>query len=45
MHTELLENPKARNHLKDQGIDGRIIMYLEEIGYGGVDQLHLAQDG
>jgi hypothetical protein len=37
--------PEGRNHLKDQGVDGRIILkwIFERLG-GGVDWNDLAQD-
>jgi hypothetical protein len=37
------ESPRKRGHLEDQGVDG-IKMYLEEIGWGGVEWIHLTQD-
>jgi alpha-glucosidase (family GH31 glycosyl hydrolase) len=37
------ESPKERDHLEDQGVDG-IKMDLREIGWGGVERIHLAQD-
>jgi hypothetical protein len=39
----LVGNPEGRNHFKDQGIDG-IEVDLGEIGWGGVEWIHLAQD-
>jgi hypothetical protein len=38
--------PKRKKHLKDQRIDGRIgiKMDLREIGWTGVEWIHLAQD-
>jgi hypothetical protein len=47
MHTEFcLESLKRRNHLDDTGIDRRIIlkMDLRDIGWEGVDWIHLAQN-
>jgi hypothetical protein len=42
MHTKfLLENLKERDHMEDTDIDG---MDLWEIGWEGVDWMHLAQD-
>jgi hypothetical protein len=39
------ESPKGNDHLKDQGVDGRRIkMDLREIGWRGVEWIHLAQD-
>jgi hypothetical protein len=40
------ESPKEKDHLKDQGVDGRmrVKMDLREIGWGGVEWIHLAQD-
>jgi hypothetical protein len=39
------ENPKEKDHLKDQGVDENgIKMDLEEIGWGVVEWIHLAQD-
>jgi alpha-glucosidase (family GH31 glycosyl hydrolase) len=37
------ESQKEKDHLKDQGVDG-IKMDLREIGWGGVELIHLAQD-
>jgi hypothetical protein len=41
-----LESLKGRDHLKDLGIDGRIIkkMDVRELGWEGVDWIHLAQE-
>jgi hypothetical protein len=43
-----LGNLKGRDHLEDIGVDGRwednIRMYLREIGWEGVDWIHVAQD-
>jgi hypothetical protein len=45
MHTILrLENLKGRDHMEDLGVDGRITLYLREIGLKGVNWIHLAQD-
>jgi hypothetical protein len=40
------ESLKGRDHLEDQGIDGRIILkyILKKTGWDGVDWLHLVQD-
>jgi alpha-glucosidase (family GH31 glycosyl hydrolase) len=37
------ESPEEKVHLEDQGVDG-IKMDLGEIGCGGVEWIHLAQD-
>jgi alpha-glucosidase (family GH31 glycosyl hydrolase) len=37
------ESLKEKDHLEDQGIDG-IKLDLREIGWGGVEWIHLAQD-
>jgi hypothetical protein len=35
----LVGKPEGRNHLKDQGVDGRIILILEKWDWGhGLDQ-------
>jgi hypothetical protein len=41
------ENLKGRDHTEDLGIDEKIIfrMVLTEIGWEGVDRIHVAQDG
>jgi hypothetical protein len=39
----LVGKPEGKDHLKDQGVDG-IKMVLREIGAGGVEWFHLAQD-
>jgi hypothetical protein len=42
-----LDSLKGRNHLEDLGIAGRIILkwiVMDEIRFGGVDGIHLAQD-
>jgi hypothetical protein len=41
-----LENLKGKDHLEDQGIDGRIIFeqVLRETGWKSVDLMHLVQD-
>jgi hypothetical protein len=39
-----LENLKGRDHMEDLGVDGRITLYLREIGLKGVNWSHLAQD-
>jgi hypothetical protein len=41
-----LENLKGRDHLEDIGVDGKIIleMDLREIGWEGVDWIHLVQE-
>jgi len=40
-----LEYLKDRDHLEDLGLSGKIIqMDLREIGWEGVDWLHLAED-
>jgi hypothetical protein len=47
MHTVFwLENLKGRNHLEYSSIDGEdsIRMDLREMGWEGVDCVHLAQD-
>jgi hypothetical protein len=47
MHTIFwLENLKGRDFLEDLDIDGEssIIMYRRELGWEGVDWIHLAQD-
>jgi hypothetical protein len=46
MHTVFwLENLKGRDHSEDLGIDGdNIRMDVREIGWKGVDWLHLDQD-
>jgi hypothetical protein len=36
-----LENLKGRDHLEDLGVNG-IIIALEEVGWKGVDWIHLA---
>jgi hypothetical protein len=38
--------PDGRNHLKDPGVDGRIILKLifERLDGGGIDWIYLAQD-
>jgi hypothetical protein len=38
--------PEGRNHLKDPGVDGRIILkwVFERFGGGGVDWVDLAHD-
>jgi hypothetical protein len=42
MHTKLLsENPKGKDHVQDLDVDGKIILYLREIGWDGVDWIHL----
>jgi hypothetical protein len=33
----LFENVKVRDHSKDLGVDGRIILDLREIGWKGVN--------
>jgi alpha-glucosidase (family GH31 glycosyl hydrolase) len=38
------ESPKEKDHLEDQGVDV-IKMDLEEIGWVGVEWIHLTQDG
>jgi hypothetical protein len=39
------ESPKEKDHLEDQGVDEDWIkMDLREIGLGGVEWIHLAQD-
>jgi hypothetical protein len=40
------ENLEGRDHKEDIGVDGRIPirMDLREIGWGGVDWMHLAPD-
>jgi hypothetical protein len=30
--------------LGDPGVDGKIMMYIQEIGYGGMDWIELAED-
>jgi len=47
MHTIFrFEDLKGRDHSEDVGVDGRIILdwILSEIGWEGVDWIHLAQD-
>jgi len=41
-----LESLKGRHHPEDLDVDGKIIfrMYLTEIGWEGVEWMHLAQD-
>jgi len=41
-----LGNLRERDHLEDKGVDGRIIlrMDLQEVGWGGMDWIDLAQD-
>jgi hypothetical protein len=42
------ESPKGRDHLEDQGVGGKMgsewILFVREIGLGGVDWIRLAQD-
>jgi hypothetical protein len=42
------DNQKERDHLKDQGVDGRMgsewILQFRETGWGGVEWIRLAQD-
>jgi hypothetical protein len=49
MHTIFwLETLKGIDHLKDLSVDGKednIRMDLREVGWEGVDCIHLAQDG
>jgi hypothetical protein len=37
---------RERDHLEDPGVDGEnnIKMYLQEVGWGGIDWIDLAQD-
>jgi hypothetical protein len=45
MHTKLWsESLKGREHSKDLGIEGNIILALRETGWKGVDWMHLPQD-
>jgi hypothetical protein len=46
VHSVLVGKPKGKNHLQDQGIDGRIEskMDLRETGWRDVEWIHLAQD-
>jgi hypothetical protein len=41
-----VENLQGKDHLEDQTVDGKlnIIMDLREMGWEGVDWMHLAQD-
>jgi hypothetical protein len=40
-----LGNLKGRDHLEDLSVDGKIILeWIREIGWEGVDWMHLAQD-
>jgi hypothetical protein len=41
-----LENLKGRHHLKDLGVDGRLILVwiFREIGWEGVNWIHLSQN-
>jgi hypothetical protein len=36
--------PEKKNHLEDLGVDVNIRMDLREIGWKGVEWIHLAQD-
>jgi hypothetical protein len=41
----LVGKPEGRNHLKDPGVDGRIILkWIFERFCGGIDWIDLAQD-
>jgi hypothetical protein len=41
----LVRKPEERDHLKDPGIDGRIILkWIFEKWEGGMDQIRLAED-
>jgi hypothetical protein len=36
---------QRRNHLEDQGVDGRIILKMDrDVGWGSMDWIDLAQD-
>jgi len=37
-----VDKPGERDHLGDPGVDGR--MDLQEVGYGGMDWIELAQN-
>jgi hypothetical protein len=39
--------PRKREHLDNLGVDGKIFIkiYLQQVGWGGVDWIHLAEDG
>jgi hypothetical protein len=39
----LVGKPEGKDHLEDQDVDG-VKMDLREIGWGGVEWIHLAQD-
>jgi hypothetical protein len=41
----LLRRPEGKNHLKDRGVDGRILLkcILEEVELGGMDLVDLAR--
>jgi hypothetical protein len=43
VHDILVGKPEENNHSEDPGVDGRIILEVE-IGWEGVDWIHLAQD-
>jgi hypothetical protein len=42
LHQIILENLKGRDHSEDLGVGGRILEWILEIGWDGVDWLHLA---
>jgi hypothetical protein len=37
-------NTRERDHLEDPGLDGRIIMSLQEVRCGGMDWIDLSQN-
>ena len=44
-HGVLVEIPEAKKQLEDLGIDERMLKWIfKEVGWEGVDRIHLAQD-